>query len=131
MLGARPPMKISRSASVNRLRDESSAAVGDAAGCAAGVSAGDGGADWASARRGAATALTRRISEMHKRRGMFLFPLPHVELTRWVVRAVNVRMTVHARSTEHPVALVGGDLVLVVERRRMLAGDVAALAEHR
>src|SRR5262245_41799186 len=55
----------------------------------------------------------------------------HEELARWVIRAVNVRMTVHARSTEHPVALVGGDLVLVVERRRMAAGDVAALAEHR
>jgi hypothetical protein len=46
--------------------------------------------------------------------------LPHEELARRMVRPVDVRVAVHARSAEHPVALVGGDLVLVVERRRML-----------
>src|SRR6185295_5759573 len=131
MLVARPPMKNSRSVSVNRLREVSSVAVGDAAAGCAGVCVADGVPAWASARCGAAPAPTSRISEMNERRRMSCLPLPHEELTRWMVRAVNRRVTVHAGSTEHPVALVRGDLVLVVERRRMLAGDVTALTEHR
>src|SRR5262245_4012089 len=126
MLLTRPPMKSSRSVSANRLR-VSSAAAGDAAGGCAGVCAG---VAWASARCGAA-ALTRRISETNERRRMVVLPLPHEELARRMVRSVDLRVTVHAGATEHAVALVGRDLVLVVERRRMAARDVAALAEHR
>ena len=57
--------------------------------------------------------------------------LPHEELARRMVRAVDVRVAVHARPAEHPVALVHGDGVVVVDRRRMPRRDVAALAEHR
>src|SRR3954447_8909286 len=75
-------------------------------------------------RRAAAATGTRGVACSY-------LPSPHEELARRMVRAVNVGVAVHARSTEHPVALVGGDLVLVVERRRMLGRDVAALTEHR
>src|SRR3954447_19137554 len=75
-------------------------------------------------RRAAAATGTRGVACSY-------LPSPHEELARRMVRAVNVGVAVHARSAEHPVALVGGDLVLVVKRRRMLGGDVAALTEHR
>ena len=44
---------------------------------------------------------------------------------------MNGGVAVHARSTEHAIALVGRDLVLVVKRRRVLARDVTTMAEHR
>src|SRR6185436_5221594 len=109
MLVARPPTKNSRSVTSNRLR-ESSGAAG-----AAGV--------WARA----AGAHTRPKVHVNRasRNSFICFSLStHEELARWVVRAVNVRVAVHARSAEHPVALVGRNLVLVVQRGRMFAGDV-------
>jgi len=48
-----------------------------------------------------------------------------------MVRAVNVGMTVHARASEHTVALVGRDFVLVIQRGGVSRGHVAALTEHR
>src|SRR3954470_14956668 len=61
----------------------------------------------------------------------WLLLLSHEELAGWMVRSVNVLVTVHARSTEHAVALVDGDGVVVVNARRMLGRDVTALTEHR
>src|SRR5678815_3151003 len=57
--------------------------------------------------------------------------LPHEELTRRVVRAVDVGVAVDARASEHAIALVDGDLVLVVEGRGMPRRNVAALTQHR
>ncbi len=47
-----------------------------------------------------------------------------------MIRPVNLRMTVHAASSDRTVAR-GGDLPAVVNRRGMTARNVAALAEHR
>ena len=57
--------------------------------------------------------------------------LPHVELTGWMVRPMDVGVTVHAGSTEHAVALVRGDFVFVIDRCRMLRRNMTALTEHR
>src|SRR3954464_7782471 len=75
----------------------------------------------------------RRPSTRTRQVGMFawLLLLAHEELAGWMVRSVDVLVTVHARSTEHAVALVDGDGVVVVNARRMLGRDVTALAEHR
>src|SRR6187401_3434597 len=40
-------------------------------------------------------------------------------------------MAVHARASEHPVALVHRNRRVVVDGRRVPRGDVASLAEHR
>src|SRR4051812_25681519 len=111
MLVARPPMRNWFGARSKRLPDVSSGAVGDeAAGCA--DVCGDGAA-WASTISGAAT-VTRTMREANESRRMCCLPSPHEELARRMVRAVNVRVTVHTRSAEHAVALIGRDLVLVV-----------------
>src|SRR5262245_54883057 len=57
--------------------------------------------------------------------------LPHVELPGRVIRAMNVRMAVHTRPPEHPIALVRRDFVLVIERRGVTREDVTALTQHR
>src|SRR5512145_2006444 len=48
-----------------------------------------------------------------------------------MVRPVNLRMTIHARPSEHPVAFVHRDRVVVVDGGRMPRRDVTALTQHR
>ena len=59
-----------------------------------------------------------------------LLPLPKELVARRVVRPVNLRVAVDAAAADRAVAR-GRDLRAVVDRRRMPAADVAALAEHR
>src|SRR5436190_11792770 len=56
--------------------------------------------------------------------------LPMELVTSRVIRAVDLRMAVHAASADRAVA-GRRDLGAVINRRRMPAGHVAALAEHR
>src|SRR5688572_30232881 len=58
-------------------------------------------------------------------------PLTHQELAGRMVGAVDVRVAVDTRASEHAIALAAGDGAVVVDRRRMPGGDVTALTQHR
>src|SRR5262249_6831414 len=74
-------------------------------------------------RRSAATNLRSLLR-------MAILRLPKELRAGRVIRAVNLRMAVHAGASNHAVA-AAGHLRSVVDRRRMPAADVASLAEHR
>jgi len=48
-----------------------------------------------------------------------------------MIRAVDTRVAVDTRPTEHPVALIHRNGVVVVDGRWVARGDVAALTQHR
>ncbi len=85
-------------------------------------------------RETAATELPRPASPEHTHARdsvAYASPSPHEELARRVIRAMDVRVAVHARPSEHAIALAGRDRGVVVYGRRMPGRHVAALTEHR
>src|SRR5262245_11540103 len=89
--------------------------------------------------RGRRLVLRRRAGRQQQQDGEYLgesgahdvlLPLPKEEVSRGVIRAVDLRVAVDAGPADDPVA-AGVQLRGVVDRRGMAAADVAALTQHR